>query len=67
VLLNACNDIALPVNTRETRYMKIGRHRGIITNERIRISSNSYEKMETFNYLGPLVTNQNSIQKERKM
>ena len=41
--------------------MKIGRHRGIIANAHIKIGSNSYEKVETFKYLGSLLTNQNSI------
>ena len=43
--------------------MEIGRHRA---NEHIKIGSNSYEKLETFNYLGSLLTNQNSIQEEIK-
>ena len=30
------------------------------------IGSNSYEKLETFKYLGSLLTNQNSIQEEIK-
>ena len=42
VLLNACKDIGLAVNTGKTKYMEIGRHRGIIANEHIRISMNSY-------------------------
>ena len=42
--------------------MEIGRHRGMIINEHIRIGSNSYEKVKTLKYLGSLVTNQNSIQ-----
>ena len=32
VLLNACKDIGLVVNIRKTKYMEIGRHRGIIEN-----------------------------------
>ena len=34
--------------------------RGIIANAHIKIGSNSYEKVETFKYLGSLLTNQNS-------
>ena len=41
--------------------MEIGRHRGIIPNEHIRIGSNSYENMKSFKNLDSLVTNQNSI------
>ena len=33
----ACKDIALAVITGKTKYMQIGRHRGMIANEHIRI------------------------------
>ena len=46
--------------------MEIGRHRGMIAKEHIKIGSNSYEKVKTFKYLGSLLTNQNSIQEEIK-
>ena len=52
------------VNTGKTKYLEIGRNRGVIANELIKIGSNSYEKVKTFKYLGSLLTNQNSIQKE---
>ena len=32
--------------------MEIGRHQGIIANAHIKKGSNSYEKVETFKYLG---------------
>ena len=32
VLLNACKDIGLAVNTGKTKYMEIGRHRGMTEN-----------------------------------
>ena len=66
VLLNACKDIGLVVNRGKTKYMEIGRHRGVIANAHIKIDSNSYEKVKTFKYLGPLLTNQNYIQEEIK-
>ena len=44
--------------------MEIGRHRGMIANEHIKIASNSYEKVKTFKYLGSLLKNQNSIHEE---
>ena len=62
VLLNACKDIGLAVNTGKTKYKEIRRHRGMIANAHIKIGSNSYEKVKTFKYLGSLLTNQNSIQ-----
>ena len=46
VLLNACKDNGLAVNTGKTKYMEIERHRGIIANEHIKISNNSYEKVK---------------------
>ena len=64
MLLNACKDIGLAVNTGITKYMEIGCHRGVIANAHIKIGSNSYEKVKTFKYLGSLLTNQNSIQEE---
>ena len=51
VLLNAFKNIGLAVNTGKTKYMEIGRHRGIIAKEKIKIGSNSYEKVKTFKYL----------------
>ena len=61
MLLNACKDIGLAVNIGKTKYMEIGRHRGVIANAHIKIGNYSYEKVETFKYLGSLLTNQNSI------
>ena len=61
VFFNTCKDIGLAENTRKTKYIQTERHRGMISNDHIRISSNSY-----FKYLGFLVTNQNSIQEEIK-
>jgi len=48
MLLNACKDIGLAVNTGKTKYMEIGHHRGMIANAHIRIGSNSHEKVKTF-------------------
>ena len=44
VLLNACKDIGLTVNTGKTKYMELGRHRGMIAKEHIKTGSNSFEK-----------------------
>ena len=62
MLLNACKYIGLAVNLGKTKYMELGRHRGMIANVHIKMGSNSYEKVETFKYLISLLTNQNSIQ-----
>ena len=32
--------------------MEVGRHRGVIGNEHVKIGSNSYKKVKTFKYLG---------------
>ena len=40
LLLNACKDIGLAVNTGKTKYMEI-RNRGVIANEHIKIGRNS--------------------------
>ena len=45
VLLNASKDVGLTVNTGETKYLEIGRHRGMVANELIKIGSNSCEKI----------------------
>ena len=36
-LLNDCKDIRLALNTRKTKYMEVGRHRGIEANKQVRI------------------------------
>ena len=46
--------------------MEIGFHRGMIANEHIRIGSNSYEKVKTFKYTLPLLSNQIFIDEEIK-
>ena len=38
MLLNACKDIGLAVNTGKTKEMEIGHNRGIVANEHIKIS-----------------------------
>ena len=43
VLLNACKDIGLTVNIGESKYMKVGCHRGMMTDELITVGSNSYD------------------------
>ena len=55
LLSNACKDISLPVNTKKSKYMEIGLHRGMKTKGHITVRSNSYEKVKTFKYLGSFV------------
>ena len=42
-------DMGLVVNVGKTKYMEVGRHRGIMANEHIRIGSNSYENVKPLN------------------
>ena len=43
-VIETCKDIGLAVNTGKIKYMEIGRHRGAISSENIKIDSNSYGK-----------------------
>ena len=47
MLLNACKDIGLGVNTRKTKYMELARHRGMMENEH----SKYCEKLKTSKYV----------------
>ena len=61
VLFNACENIGLVVNIGKTEYVEIGHHQGIMANEHIAIGNNSYQREETFRYLGSSLTEQNCI------
>ena len=56
MLLKACKDIGLVLNTNKTKYMEIGRLPGKVANEYVTVDSNSYEKVKTFKYLVSLLT-----------
>ena len=49
----------------ETKYMEVGRHRGMMENEHITGGCNSCEKVKTFKHLGSLLKNQNSVHEFR--
>ena len=55
----------MQTNTPE-KWKEVGRHRGMLANELIRIRTSLYEKVKTFQYLGSLSTNQNSSHEETK-
>jgi Reverse transcriptase (RNA-dependent DNA polymerase). len=46
MLLNACKDVDLALNTGKTKYMEVRHHQGIMANEHIKIGSSLYEKSE---------------------
>ena len=54
MLLNACKIFGLAVNTGETKYMDVGCHRGMMTNEHVTVDSDSYENLKTNKYLDSL-------------
>jgi hypothetical protein len=64
VLLNSSKDVGLAINIGKTKYKEVGRRRMLMTNELITVGSNSYEKVNIFNFLGSLLTNQNYIHVE---
>ena len=65
VLLNACKNIGLAVNTRKTKYNEVGRHTSVRANEHIMIRSILMKKW-TFKHLISLLVNQNSIHEQIK-
>ena len=46
MLLSTCKDIGLAVNMGKTKYMEVGRNRGIMVHEHITVCSNSNEKVK---------------------
>ena len=57
MLLNACKDIGLVINTRKTKCIEIGCHWCMVENEHISIGSNSCEKVK-FKYLGSILASE---------
>ena len=45
--LKGCKDFGLAVNTERTKYMEVGRHRGMMANECTEIGSTLYEKLKS--------------------
>ena len=66
VLSNTCKNIDVALNTGKTKCMEVGHHWGMMAIEHITIGSNLCEKVKTYNYLGSLLTNKNSIHEEIK-
>ena len=46
--------LILVVNTEKTKYLAVARHRGMTTNEYIKVRYSSYEEVKTSENLGPL-------------
>jgi hypothetical protein len=60
VLLNACKDIGLAMNLGKIVHGS-RTYWGMMTNNDTRVSTNFYENVKAFIYLGSLLTNKNSI------
>jgi hypothetical protein len=65
-LVVATKEIGLEVNADKTKYMVMSRERNAGRDDSVKIDNSSIEKVEEFKYLGTMLTDQNSIQKEIK-
>jgi hypothetical protein len=54
------------MNADETKYMVMSRNQTVGQSHRMHIDNSSFERVEQFKYLGPTLTNHNSIQEEIK-
>ena len=52
MLLNACRDIGLAVNTGKTRNMEMGRHRGTMANQHITLGTILYKQVKVYAEMG---------------
>jgi len=59
-------EIGLEVNADKTEYMVLSRDQNAGRSHRIKIDTNSFERIEELRYLGTTLTNQISIQEEVK-
>ena len=55
MLLDTYKDIGLAINTGKTKYVKVGRHRGMMAYEHITVDNSSQKRMKTFKYLSSLL------------
>jgi hypothetical protein len=65
VLFIVCVNIKY-VNTENTNYMLLSRHKNAGQNHYIKIGNRCFENVDQFRYLGTFITNQNLIQEEIK-
>ena len=59
-------ETGLEVNTDKTTYMVTSREQTVGLSHTMKTDNNSIERVEEFKYLGTMLTNQNSVQKEIK-
>jgi hypothetical protein len=65
-LLFATKEIGIEVNADKTKYMVMSRDRNAGRDNSVKFDNSSIERVEEFKYLGTVLTDQNSIQKEIK-
>jgi len=66
ILVVASKEIGLDVNVDKTKYMVMSRDQNAGRIYNIKIDNSAFETAYEFKYLGIILTNQNSIQKEIK-
>jgi hypothetical protein len=57
-------EIGLEVNAHETKYFVVSQDQNALRSQNVKIVNSLFERAEEFKYLGTILTNQNSIQKE---
>jgi hypothetical protein len=65
-LVVATKEIGQEVNADKTKYMVMSRDRNAGRDDSVKTDNSFIEKVEEFKYLGTMLTDQNSIQKEIK-
>jgi hypothetical protein len=65
-LVVASKDIGIEVNANKTKYLAMCRDHNVGRSHSMKTDNSSIERIEKFKYLGTILTNPNSIQKEIK-
>jgi hypothetical protein len=65
-LVVATKETGLEVNADKTKYVVMSRERNAGRDDSVKSDNSSIERVEEFKYLGTMLTDQNSIQKEIK-
>jgi len=65
-LVMTCKENGLEVNADKTKYMIMSQEQNAGRSHSIKTDNSSFARVEECKYLGPALTNQNSIQEEIK-
>ena len=65
-LIVASKEIGPEANADKIKYMVMSRGQNVGRSHNINTDNSSFERVEEFKYLGPTLTNQNSVQEEIK-